>query len=229
MATTDFLLELDGVKGESTQHDGWIDIESFSWGVTNAGSFGMGGGGGAGKSTFQDIHFAKYVDKASPVLAQNCASGKHIAKAILHVRKAGENQKEYYTVTLEDVLVSSFQAGGGSGDPRVTDQFSPARMLEPLERVMLLPASSCKRLPGVLRPVLATKSQVTPEDRVMLRVACSVIWEKPRNAEFTSRFSVPAMGASPEPTVPGPALPEPLLPMTISNGSINSRPPALRA
>ena len=41
----------------------------------------------------------------------------------------------------------------------VTDQFSPARMLAPLAMVMLLPASSFNKLPGVLSPVLAARSQ----------------------------------------------------------------------
>ncbi len=46
MAMGDFLLELDGVKGESARNKDWIDIESFTWGVSNGGSFASGSGGG---------------------------------------------------------------------------------------------------------------------------------------------------------------------------------------
>lgn len=124
---TDFLLEIDGIKGESQddKHKGTIEVDSFSWGVSNAGSHASGSGGGAGKASFQDIHFTCSVGKAAPILALSCASGKHISKAVLHVRKQGEKQQEYYTLTLHDLLVSSYQSGDAAGGSSVpTDQFS---------------------------------------------------------------------------------------------------------
>ncbi len=125
---SDYLLEIDGIKGESSdhKHKDTIEIESFSWGVSNAGSFASGGGGGAGKASFQDLHFTTAVGKASPLLSKACATGQHIKKATLFVRKAGKDQQEFYTVKLEDILVSSYQSGGhgGSGTAIPTDQFS---------------------------------------------------------------------------------------------------------
>ena len=125
MAGTDYFLKLEGIDGESTddKHKGELDIESFSFGVTQSGSHGTGGGGGAGKSSFQDLHFSTHANKSSPKLFLACATGEHIKKATLTVRKAGKEQQEYYKVTLSDVLVSSYQAGG-SGSPIPTDQFS---------------------------------------------------------------------------------------------------------
>lgn len=123
----DFLLEIDGIKGESqdSKHKDTIEVESFSWGVSNAGSHAAGTGGGAGKASFQDIHFTSTVGKASPNLALSCASGKHISKAVLYVRKQGETQQDYYVVTMEDLLVSSYQSGDAAGGSSVpTDQFS---------------------------------------------------------------------------------------------------------
>ncbi len=128
MAATDFFLVVDGIKGESADKvmkgKAAMDIEAFSWGLTNSGSMAATGGGGSGRSSFQDIHFSKAVDKASPALAQACATGEHIKKATLYVRKAGKDQKEYYTVTLEDLLVSSFSAKAANGDTTVSDEFS---------------------------------------------------------------------------------------------------------
>lgn len=127
MAAVDFFLKLDGIDGESTddKHKGEIDIESFSWGVSQMGAHGSGGGGGAGKAVFQDVHFTTKVGKASPKLMLACATGQHIKKATLTVRKAGGTQEEYYKVTLSDLLVSSYQSGGHSGgDVIPTDQFS---------------------------------------------------------------------------------------------------------
>src|SRR5262245_33118469 len=113
MAAVDYLLEIDGIKGESgdSKLPGTIEIESFSWGATNSGSHSTGGGGGAGKVVYQDIHFVTGVNKSSPALMLACASGQHIKKAVLHVRKQGGTQEEYYTLTMTDLLVSSFQEG----------------------------------------------------------------------------------------------------------------------
>jgi type VI secretion system secreted protein Hcp len=124
MAAVDYLLEIEGVKGESAdkKHAGTIEIESFSWGVTNSGSHASGGGGGSGKASFQDLHLTTHVNKSSPLLMLACATGQHIKKAVLFARKQGGDQQDYYVITMSDLLVSSYQSGGSSGVP--TDQFS---------------------------------------------------------------------------------------------------------
>jgi type VI secretion system secreted protein Hcp len=129
MAKTDFFLKLDGIKGESTdsKHKGEIEIESFSLGLTNTGSFSQapGAGGGSGKVNFQDVHFTKQLDSSSPLLALACAIGQHIKEALLVCRKAGGDQQEYLKIKLSDCLVSSYQEGGHGGDNLIpTDQFS---------------------------------------------------------------------------------------------------------
>ncbi|WP_377838373.1 Hcp family type VI secretion system effector [Bosea sp. UC22_33] len=124
---SDFLLEIDGIKGESkdSKHKDTIEVDSFSWGVSNAGSHASNAGGGAGKASFQDIHFTSSVGKASTNLALFCATGKHIKKAVLYVRKQGDKQQDYYTLTLEDLLVSGYQSGDAAGGSSIpTDQFS---------------------------------------------------------------------------------------------------------
>ena len=122
----DYLLQIEGIKGESKDkaHKDTIELHSFSWGVTNPGTYASNSGGGAGKGSFQDLHCSSTVNKASPNLAKASASGKHISKAILYVRKAGGKQQEYYTVTLEDILISGYQSGGSGGDILPMDSFS---------------------------------------------------------------------------------------------------------
>jgi type VI secretion system secreted protein Hcp len=115
---SDYFLEIDGIKGESgdSKHKGEIELESWSWGVSlPRASAASGGGGGAGKVVFQDIHFTSRTSSASPQLFLSCATGQHIKKAVLTVRKAGGGQQEYYKVTLEDILVSSYQQGSPEG------------------------------------------------------------------------------------------------------------------
>ncbi|HTE22405.1 MAG TPA: type VI secretion system tube protein Hcp [Candidatus Limnocylindria bacterium] len=124
-AEGDYFLKLDGIEGESTddKHKGEIEIHSFSWGVSQQGTGGQGGGGGTGKANAQDFHFTSNTSKASPKLFTTSASGKHIKEAILTVRKAGKGQQEYYKITMEDVLISSYQNGGSNGTAP-TDQVS---------------------------------------------------------------------------------------------------------
>jgi type VI secretion system secreted protein Hcp len=114
---SDFLLEIDGIKGESSdsKHKETIEIESFSWGVSNPGSFASGGGGGAGKASFSDITIMMRAGKSSPEIFKACATGKHIKKATLFVRKSGGDQSDYYVIKLEDVLVSSYQSSAANG------------------------------------------------------------------------------------------------------------------
>jgi type VI secretion system secreted protein Hcp len=124
---SDYLLVIDGIKGESkdSKKPDSIEVDSFSWGVSNQGSFSAGTGGGSGKASLQDLHFTTGVNLSSPLLALACATGQHIKKAELFVRKQGGEQEIYYTLTLNDLLVSSYQSGGHEGAAaRPTDQFS---------------------------------------------------------------------------------------------------------
>ncbi|TCR64329.1 type VI secretion system tube protein Hcp [Bosea sp. BK604] len=124
---SDYLLEIDGIEGESndSKHKNTIEIQSFSWGASNPGSAAAGGGGGAGKVSFQDLHFTSSVNKSSPKLMLHAANGKHLKKAVLFVRKHGGKQEEFYTITLEDLIVSSYQSGGSEGSGALpVDQFS---------------------------------------------------------------------------------------------------------
>ena len=117
MALVDYFLKIDGIEGESqdAKHGKEIELQSFSWGETQQGSYSAGGGGGAGKVSMQDFHFVMHVNKASPKLFLACATGEHIKKAVLTCRKAGKEQQEYMKWTFSDLLVSSYQTGGSTG------------------------------------------------------------------------------------------------------------------
>ena len=122
----DMFLKLSDIKGESLDegHRDWIQVESFSWGATNALAAGRGGAA-AGKVSLQDFHFVQRVNKASPLLMQAACSGEHIPEGTLAVsRKAGEKQQDYLIVKLTDILVSSYQTGGSSGSDVPMEQVS---------------------------------------------------------------------------------------------------------
>jgi type VI secretion system secreted protein Hcp len=114
MAAVDYFLKIDGVPGESPDatHKDDIQVLSFSFGASQAGTMAFGGGGGAGKVQMQDFHFMMNVNKASPKLFLACATGEHIKSALLTCRKAGKDQQEYLKVKFSDLLVSSYQLNG---------------------------------------------------------------------------------------------------------------------
>jgi type VI secretion system secreted protein Hcp len=119
----DMFLKLDGIKGESADksHKDEIAVLAWSWGMSNSGSAHLGGGAGSGKVNVQDLSLTKYIDVSSPDLMLSCCNGKHIPKAQLTVRKAGENALEYMIIKFEDILVASVSTGGSGGEDRLTE------------------------------------------------------------------------------------------------------------
>jgi len=114
--STDSHIKFDGVEGESAHkdHKNEIEVVSWSWNVSQpAGP--SGGGSGKGKAIPGDFVFTHKYDKASPVLAKHCASGKHFKDAKLTARKAGEGQKDFLVLTMKEVFITSVQPAGGSG------------------------------------------------------------------------------------------------------------------
>src|ERR1700728_342942 len=105
------ILDLDGVTGEShfENYEGKIDVESFSWAVSNSGSAHMGGGAsGGGVGQMADINLTKSVDASSPILMYYCYSGDHIATGRLHVFESGGQQKvEYIEIELTEIYITS--------------------------------------------------------------------------------------------------------------------------
>ena len=122
----DMFLKVEGASGESkdSNHKGWTDITSFSWGASQPGNMGVGGGGGAGKVCFNDLHVNALIDKSTPALLKHCSSGKHLTKIELSVCKAGGTQVEYAKITLEDVLVTAVQYTGAGGEDTVGVTYS---------------------------------------------------------------------------------------------------------
>jgi type VI secretion system secreted protein Hcp len=119
----DIFIKVDGIDGEAKdkKHAKEIDVLAWSWGMSQCGTFHMGGGGGGGKSSVQDLSLTKYVDTASHALQLACLNGKHIPKCKLTVRKAGEKPLDYIIIELEDCMVSSVSTGGSGGEDRLTE------------------------------------------------------------------------------------------------------------
>ncbi len=92
-------------------HKGEVQIESWSLGAPIPAS-----GLGAGKVSYSDLSVMISLEKSSPLLNLALAEGKHIDeleltfRAPVEVRRAGDDKRQdYLTITLEEVMVSSFE------------------------------------------------------------------------------------------------------------------------
>jgi type VI secretion system secreted protein Hcp len=104
----DIFAKIGDIKGESldNKHKDEVEVLSYSWGVTNTGSIPGGGGGGAGRATFQDLSIVHKIDKASPKLLQACATGEHLKEATITFRKAGKGQHDFLIIKMNDVIIT---------------------------------------------------------------------------------------------------------------------------
>jgi type VI secretion system secreted protein Hcp len=128
MATSAYL-KVDGADGEATdeKHKNWIDVESWSWGATQSQSTATGHGMGQARVSLHPLSIQTRVNKGSNTLFLFCCNGKHLPKVVLEQTKAGETQQCYLKLTLEDVIVESFQTGGSGEHPTANFSFSAVK------------------------------------------------------------------------------------------------------
>jgi type VI secretion system secreted protein Hcp len=114
----DAFLKLDVIPGESTddKHKDWIEILSFSWGVSQpaSGSRSSGGAASAERTNHSDFHVVKALDKASPKLFLSCCKGEHIKEIKFALHRATGDKQQYMLYTLSDAIISSVHPGGSS-------------------------------------------------------------------------------------------------------------------
>ena len=122
----DSFLKLGTLKGESVVKgfEDQIQLLSWGWGMTQTGTTHTASGGGAGKVDVSDLQISKHVDAASPMLALACCKGTHYDTATLTMRKAGGTALEYVTITLTDLIVTSYSVSEGGGGDLLTDTFT---------------------------------------------------------------------------------------------------------
>lgn len=127
MAVNAYLF-VDTVTGPSTSKTGFIDILSYSWGVSQTSTYGVGQSGKeakAGRADFQNLSIMKVLDKTSPLLCQHCASGDILSKVyILYDKPIGDAQADYYRIYIKDALITSVQQSGSAENPTESVSFA---------------------------------------------------------------------------------------------------------
>lgn len=113
----DMFLKIDGIDGESTDdaHQKWIEVLSFSHGVSQpvSGASATGGRTG-GRADFQNLSVMKTIDNATPDLNIKCAKGEHIKQVELELCLATGEKHTFMKYTLSDCIVASVRPGGAS-------------------------------------------------------------------------------------------------------------------
>lgn len=119
----DAYLQIEGIKGESadSNHVGWIEITSASFGVKQprSATASTAGGHTAERCEHKSISLSKLADLSSPILMQTCSMGKTIPKVKLEFMRADSDGKpiKYYEVELDNVIIGSIDQimHGGTG------------------------------------------------------------------------------------------------------------------
>ena len=119
MSQRDMFLRVEGarqglIRGESQDksHLGEIDVMSWSWGMVSPGdAFGQP----SGRTNMELLRLAKRVDSATTALMSALRSNELIRKAVLTVRKAGDQALTYLTITVENARLVRHHVTGGEG------------------------------------------------------------------------------------------------------------------
>jgi type VI secretion system secreted protein Hcp len=114
-------MDFDGVKGDVTTADykGWIELNSFQFGVSRAVSSGAGGATRESSSpSISEIVVSKYLDSSSPKLYQDSLAGAFDTKVTIKMTSTTKNKVEtFLTYELTDCGVSSYSQSSGGDAP----------------------------------------------------------------------------------------------------------------
>lgn len=115
---TDAFLKIEGIDGECTDeaHKKWIEILSYSHGLSQPVSAASSSGGRTGgRVSMSDFAVMKVMDSSSPNLALACCDGRHLTKVTVELCEATGSKHKYMEYIMENVIISSLQPSGSSG------------------------------------------------------------------------------------------------------------------
>jgi type VI secretion system secreted protein Hcp len=117
MQAPHFFLKIQEIKGDARpkSHENEIEIVSWSWGQTQS-VFPSEARKSGGSVSMRDLQFTAVTGAASSQLLLHCAAAKRLKSAILTCEQdRGNTRHKYLTVTLSNVVISSFDIEGSSG------------------------------------------------------------------------------------------------------------------
>lgn len=120
----DIFVKIGDIKGESNDasHKDWVDVLSYSHGMTNMGSETHGGE--SGKPSHEDFVIVKKLDKSSPKLYEALNTGEHIPEVRIELIRKGEAKQKFMEYKLTDVLITSTKIEGDTSETAPVEQVS---------------------------------------------------------------------------------------------------------
>jgi len=116
----DAFIQLEGIKGESTddKHKDWIEVLSYGFGAQQpqSGTASSAGNLGSARVNIQNFSFIHNLDIASPKLFEYCCTGQTIPKVTISLNRAGGDKGKYMEYKLSDVIVTAIGRGGDASN-----------------------------------------------------------------------------------------------------------------
>ena len=111
-------LKIDGVQGESidSTHKNEIEVMAYHWGCSQSvtGTVSSVGNISGQRVNMDSLTVTKKLDKASPLLAQNCCAGKLFPSVVLTLHRADGNKEKYMEYKLTNAMIASVHVGGSA-------------------------------------------------------------------------------------------------------------------
>jgi len=123
----DAFLKLGDIEGESQVKgfEDYIQVLSWSWGMTQSGTTHMGKGAGGGKANVSDLVITHAVDAATPRIMTACCSGEHFKDGgELVLRKAGLDALDYLIYKFKPLIITSVSVGGAQNEEAIFENFT---------------------------------------------------------------------------------------------------------
>ena len=119
-------LKYEGIDGESKdrQHKGWIDVESWNWGMEQSESMtARSMRGSSGRANFKALVITKKVDSATPRVMRYFAEGTRLREVLFEVSVGGDSPATLRMV-LTNAQVTSVHIEEAAGAGRATEHVS---------------------------------------------------------------------------------------------------------
>ena len=118
-------LKYEGIDGESKdrQHKGWIDVESWNWGMEQSESMTTRSMRGSSRGNFKGLMVTKKVDSATPRFMRFFAEGTRLREVLFEVSLGGERPATLRMV-LTNAQVTSVHIEEAAGEGRPMEHVS---------------------------------------------------------------------------------------------------------
>lgn len=120
-------MKIPDIAGESRRadHEDEIDITSIDWNMAQPSTMQIGSGRTSSRATVSPVGITKFYDASSPYLALACMQGKAFDEVVISFRKdSGDAHLDYLTITLTNVVISSYSMNGSAMGEEISDAIS---------------------------------------------------------------------------------------------------------